>query len=62
MKDTVTDHNNQMLLKASRGRRRTKPLTHRQVGVYDILFAQQEDVSHVDVVGWNIHAEELLLP
>ena len=43
-------------------RQRTKPLTHRQVGMYDILLAQQKDVPHVDVVGGDIHTEKLLLP
>ena len=44
------------------GRQRTEPLTHRQIGVYDILFAQQKDVSHIDVVSGHIHTEELLRP
>ncbi len=46
----------------SGGKQRTKPLTHRQVGVYDVLLAQQEDVSHIDVICRDIHAEQLLLP
>lgn len=47
---------------AAKGRERTKPLPHRQVGVYDVLLAQQEDVPHIDVVCGDIHAEQLLLP
>jgi hypothetical protein len=43
------------------GSQLTKPLTYGQVGVYDILSAQQEDVSHIDVVGGDIHTEKLLL-
>lgn len=43
-------------------RQRTKPLTHRQVSVYDVLLAQQEDVSHIDVICRDIYAEQLLLP
>ena len=39
----------------------TKALAHRQAGVYDVLLAQQKDVPHIDMIGWDIHTEKLLL-
>ena len=39
----------------------TKALAHRQAGVYDVLLAQQEDVSNIYVIGRHIHTEKLLL-
>ena len=39
----------------------TKALAHRQAGVYDVLLAKQKDVPHIDMIGWDIHAEKLLL-
>ncbi len=37
----------------------TEALAHRQVGADDVLFAQQEDIAHINVVGGHIHAEQL---
>jgi hypothetical protein len=47
--------------KAATSRRsaRTQALAHGQVGVDDVLAAQQKDVPDVDVVRGHVHAEQL---
>lgn len=37
----------------------TQALPDRQVDLDDILLAEQEDITNIDMVGGHIHAEQL---